>query len=81
MQQFMFKNNTNKLPVIVFCFPQWCLDVLRQHSALYEQDHAVNVFSVFLQRDKVDAVSLDATHAFIAGKCGFVPVVTEYYGK
>lgn len=29
----------------------------------------------------MDAVSLDATHAFIAGKCGLVPVVTEYYGN
>lgn len=29
----------------------------------------------------MDAVSLDATHLFIAGKCGLVPVVTEYYGK
>lgn len=28
----------------------------------------------------MDAVSLDATHSFIAGKCGLVPVVTEYYG-
>ncbi|XP_030277355.1 LOW QUALITY PROTEIN: saxiphilin-like [Sparus aurata] len=34
-----------------------------------------------IKRDEVDAVSLDATHAFIAGKCGLVPVVTEYYGK
>lgn len=34
-----------------------------------------------LQKDEVDAVSLDATHSFIAGKCGLVPVVTEYYGK
>lgn len=33
-----------------------------------------------LQKDEVDAVSLDATHTFIAGKCGLVPVVTEYYG-
>lgn len=32
------------------------------------------------QKDEVDAVSLDATHTFIAGKCGLVPVVTEYYG-
>uniref|UniRef100_A0A8C5HJ70 Serotransferrin n=1 Tax=Gouania willdenowi TaxID=441366 RepID=A0A8C5HJ70_GOUWI len=31
-------------------------------------------------RDEADAVSLDATHTFIAGKCGLVPVVTEYYG-
>ncbi|KAG7277846.1 hypothetical protein CRUP_006746, partial [Coryphaenoides rupestris] len=32
-----------------------------------------------IKRDEVDAVSLDATHSFIAGKCGLVPVVTEYY--
>ncbi|KAL0978161.1 hypothetical protein UPYG_G00166880 [Umbra pygmaea] len=34
-----------------------------------------------IKRDEADAASLDATHAFIAGKCGLVPVVTEYYGK
>lgn len=28
----------------------------------------------------MDAASLDATHTYIAGKCGLVPVVTEYYG-
>ncbi|XP_066522642.1 saxiphilin-like [Hoplias malabaricus] len=33
-----------------------------------------------IKKDEVDAVSLDATHTFIAGKCGLVPVVTEYYG-
>ncbi|XP_076870592.1 saxiphilin-like isoform X2 [Brachyhypopomus gauderio] len=33
-----------------------------------------------VKRDEVDAVSLDATHSFIAGKCGLVSVVTEYYG-
>ncbi|KAM9409815.1 saxiphilin-like [Pholidichthys leucotaenia] len=33
-----------------------------------------------IKRDEVDAVSLDATHTFIAGKCGLVPVVTELYG-
>uniref|UniRef100_A0A3Q1IEX2 Serotransferrin n=1 Tax=Anabas testudineus TaxID=64144 RepID=A0A3Q1IEX2_ANATE len=32
-----------------------------------------------IKKDEVDAVSLDATHSFIAGKCGLVPVVTEYY--
>ncbi|KAF7664353.1 hypothetical protein LDENG_00180080 [Lucifuga dentata] len=32
-----------------------------------------------IKRDEVDAVSLDATHTFIAGKCGLVPVMTEYY--
>ncbi|XP_076012960.1 saxiphilin-like [Genypterus blacodes] len=34
-----------------------------------------------IKRDEVDAVSLDATHTFIAGKCGLVPVVSEYYGQ
>ncbi|XP_026205057.1 PBP2_transferrin domain-containing protein isoform X2 [Anabas testudineus] len=34
-----------------------------------------------IKKDEVDAVSLDATHSFIAGKCGLVPVVTEYYGR
>ncbi|KAM4588378.1 saxiphilin-like isoform 2-T2 [Odontesthes bonariensis] len=34
-----------------------------------------------IKRDEVDVVSLDATHSFIAGKCGLVPVVTEYYEK
>lgn len=29
----------------------------------------------------MDAVSLDATHTYIAGKCGLVPVVTENYGE
>ncbi|XP_051888450.1 saxiphilin-like [Pristis pectinata] len=33
-----------------------------------------------IKRDEVDAASLDATHAYIAGKCGLVPVVTEHYG-
>ncbi|XP_078082950.1 saxiphilin-like isoform X1 [Mustelus asterias] len=34
-----------------------------------------------IKRDEVDAASLDATHAYIAGNCGLVPVVTEYYGE
>ncbi|XP_061583228.1 saxiphilin-like [Cololabis saira] len=34
-----------------------------------------------IKRDEVDALSLDASHSYIAGKCGLVPVVTEYYGK
>uniref|UniRef100_H3BCA2 Saxiphilin n=1 Tax=Latimeria chalumnae TaxID=7897 RepID=H3BCA2_LATCH len=34
-----------------------------------------------IKRDEVDAVSLDATHAYIAGKCGLVPVAAEYYGE
>ncbi|KAG9354562.1 hypothetical protein JZ751_001275 [Albula glossodonta] len=44
------------------------------------EDWALSIKSDPL-RDEVDAVSLDATHAFIAGKCGLVPVVAEYYGE
>ncbi|MGH0188993.1 UNVERIFIED_CONTAM: hypothetical protein FKN15_032482 [Acipenser sinensis] len=32
-----------------------------------------------IKRDEVDAVSLDASHVYIAGKCGLVPVAAEYY--
>ncbi|KAK6483648.1 melanotransferrin-like isoform X1 [Huso huso] len=34
-----------------------------------------------IKRDEVDAVSLDASHVYIAGKCGLVPVAAEYYGE
>ncbi|KAF7207852.1 transcript variant X1 [Nothobranchius furzeri] len=34
-----------------------------------------------IKKDEVDAVSLDATHSYVAGKCGLIPVVTEYYGR
>ncbi|GCC18834.1 hypothetical protein chiPu_0022145, partial [Chiloscyllium punctatum] len=37
-------------------------------------------FHFILQKDEVDAASLDASHAYIAGNCGLAPVVTEYYG-
>ncbi|XP_069071189.1 serotransferrin-2-like [Pleurodeles waltl] len=33
-----------------------------------------------IKNNEADAVSLDATHAYIAGRCGLVPVVTEYWG-
>ncbi|XP_069789731.1 saxiphilin-like [Narcine bancroftii] len=33
-----------------------------------------------IKREEVDAASLDATHAYIAGKCGLVPVAAEHYG-
>ncbi|KAM4808085.1 serotransferrin-2-like [Rhinophrynus dorsalis] len=33
-----------------------------------------------IKRNEADAVSLDATHAYIAGKCGLQPVAVEYWG-
>ncbi|KPP69183.1 hypothetical protein Z043_112081, partial [Scleropages formosus] len=57
---------------------RWCcISAAEQHKC---EQWALSVKSDPL-RDEVDAVSLDATHAFIAGKCGLVPVATEYYGK
>lgn len=55
--------------------PTW-----KRFIAFEQQSHVLSP-PLLPQRDEVDAVSLDATHSYIAGKCGLVPVVTEYYGK
>ncbi|NWI48832.1 TRFEB protein, partial [Calyptomena viridis] len=34
-----------------------------------------------VKSSEADAVTLDATHVYIAGRCGLVPVATECYGK
>ncbi|XP_030073454.1 saxiphilin isoform X3 [Microcaecilia unicolor] len=34
-----------------------------------------------IKRNEADVVSLDATHVYIAGFCGLVPVAAEYWGK
>lgn len=52
----------------------------KRFFAFEQQSHVLSP-PLLLQRDEVDAVSLDATHSYIAGKCGLVPVVTEYYGE
>ncbi|XP_053326291.1 serotransferrin-2-like [Spea bombifrons] len=34
-----------------------------------------------IKRNEADAVSLDATHAYIAGRCGLQPAAVEYWGE
>ncbi|NXH89074.1 TRFE2 protein, partial [Edolisoma coerulescens] len=34
-----------------------------------------------IKSSEADAVTLDATHVYIAGRCGLVPVATECYGE
>uniref|UniRef100_A0A8C9SBI5 Serotransferrin n=1 Tax=Scleropages formosus TaxID=113540 RepID=A0A8C9SBI5_SCLFO len=59
---------------------QWALSVKSDPLVCVRASSMSNCIEK-IKRDEVDAVSLDATHAFIAGKCGLVPVATEYYGK
>ncbi|XP_073438903.1 serotransferrin-1-like isoform X4 [Dendrobates tinctorius] len=37
-------------------------------------------FLTVIQSNEADAVTLDATHAYIAGRCGLQPAVVEYWG-
>uniref|UniRef100_A0A8C9SBF0 Serotransferrin n=1 Tax=Scleropages formosus TaxID=113540 RepID=A0A8C9SBF0_SCLFO len=57
---------------------QWALSVKSDPLVCVRASSMSNCIEK-IKRDEVDAVSLDATHAFIAGKCGLVPVATEYY--
>ncbi|XP_056885941.1 saxiphilin-like isoform X2 [Takifugu flavidus] len=59
---------------------QWALNI-NSNPLVCVRGLSVRDCIVKIKKDEVDAVSLDATHTFIAGKCGLVPVVTEYYGK
>uniref|UniRef100_A0A8C9SEA2 Serotransferrin n=1 Tax=Scleropages formosus TaxID=113540 RepID=A0A8C9SEA2_SCLFO len=59
---------------------QWALSVKSDPLVCVRASSMSNCIEK-IKRDEVDAVSLDATHAFIAGKCGLVPVATEYYGE
>uniref|UniRef100_A0A8C2BL19 Serotransferrin n=1 Tax=Cyprinus carpio TaxID=7962 RepID=A0A8C2BL19_CYPCA len=81
----LFKDVTEKLSVLMEDMDVSQVLGLDYVALLKGLGHEVCVckrmYCSFSQRDEVDAVSLDATHAFIAGKCGLVPVVTEYYGE
>ncbi|XP_064152352.1 saxiphilin-like isoform X2 [Anguilla rostrata] len=59
---------------------QWALSIKSDPLVCVRASSMSNCIKM-IKRDEVDAVSLDATHAFIAGKCGLVPVVAEYYGE
>lgn len=59
---------------------RYSLSGWQQRSSCLNNGHSFWSPTLMLQKDEVDAVSLDATHTFIAGKCGLVPIVTEYYG-
>ncbi|MFT7797310.1 saxiphilin-like [Arapaima gigas] len=59
---------------------QWALSIKSDPLVCVRASSMSNCIEK-IKKDEVDAASLDATHAFIAGKCGLVPVATEYYGK
>ncbi|KAI5628395.1 hypothetical protein C0J50_2885, partial [Silurus asotus] len=60
---------------------QWALSIKSDPLVCVSASSMSDCIEKIKVQNKVDAVSLDATHAFIAGKCGLAPVVTEYYGS
>ncbi|XP_036382181.1 saxiphilin [Megalops cyprinoides] len=59
---------------------QWALSIKSDPLVCVRASSMSNCIEK-IKRDEADAASLDATHVFIAGKCGLVPVVAEYYGE
>ncbi|XP_072271634.1 serotransferrin-1-like [Pyxicephalus adspersus] len=58
----------------------WALSV-RSDPLVCVQATSLTGCIEMIKSNEADAVSLDATHAYIAGKCGLQPAVVEYWGE
>ncbi|NXD11191.1 TRFEB protein, partial [Nothocercus nigrocapillus] len=58
----------------------WALSI-RSYPLVCVQATSMTHCIEMIKSTEADAVTLDATHVYIAGKCGLVPVASECYGK
>ncbi|KGL74588.1 Serotransferrin-2, partial [Tinamus guttatus] len=58
----------------------WALSI-RSYPLVCVQATSMTHCIEMIKSSEADAVTLDATHVYIAGKCGLVPVAAECYGK
>ncbi|NWX84212.1 TRFE2 protein, partial [Nothoprocta pentlandii] len=58
----------------------WALSI-RSYPLVCVQATSMTHCIEMIKSSEADAVTLDATHVYIAGKCGLVPVAAECYGE
>ncbi|NWT28154.1 TRFE2 protein, partial [Cardinalis cardinalis] len=59
---------------------EWALNI-KSDPLVCVQATSMTKCIEMIKSSEADAVTLDATHVYIAGKCGLVPVATECYGE
>ncbi|NXG85611.1 TRFEB protein, partial [Stercorarius parasiticus] len=59
---------------------EWALSI-KSDPLVCVQANSMTKCIEMIKSSEADAVTLDATHVYIAGKCGLVPVAAECYGK
>ncbi|XP_028565911.2 ovotransferrin-like isoform X2 [Podarcis muralis] len=59
---------------------EWALNV-RSHPLVCVQANSMANCIELIKNNEADAVTLDATHAYFAGRCALVPVAAECYGE
>ncbi|XP_061458719.1 melanotransferrin-like isoform X4 [Rhineura floridana] len=58
---------------------EWALNVRSDPLVCVQADSMIGCIEL-IKNNKADAVTLDATHAYFAGRCALVPVAAECYG-
>ncbi|NWW75253.1 TRFE2 protein, partial [Climacteris rufus] len=59
---------------------EWALSI-KSDPLVCVQATSMSKCIEMIKSSEADAVTLDATHVYIAGRCGLVPVAAECYGK
>ncbi|NXU72985.1 TRFEB protein, partial [Oreotrochilus melanogaster] len=59
---------------------EWALSI-KSDPLVCVQANSMTKCIEMIKSSEADAVTLDATHVYIAGRCGLVPVAAECYGK